>query len=192
MIRLVKMNKEQISAVYRNHMETDFPANELKPLSMILGLMDTGEYDSLAVTEGEDTVGYVLLMFPGRGQVGLIDYLAIYPDSRNRGFGGQVLKSLKDHYKEKYLYLECEHPADAPDRGLAERRIGFYVRNGAAQIPLESRVFGAHYCHMVISGREKEDSYEVLKSMDHKRNMAGIYEAMIPDERIRKNQLLYW
>ena len=154
MIELIPMNQEQITAVYHEAMEQDFPANELKPLRMILQLMESGDYDSLMITNEGITVGYVLLMFPGREQVGLIDYLAIYPEQRSLGFGGKVLQKLKEYYPDGILYLECEHPTDAPKPQLAERRIRFYERNGAVRIPLESKVFGAPLLSYGDSGKQ--------------------------------------
>ena len=61
--------------------------------------------------------------------------------------GTQALRLLAELYRERLdsLILECEHPDEAPDRAAAERRIAFYLRAGARQTALESRVFGVRY-----------------------------------------------
>lgn len=51
-MELRQLDKEELTALYRNEMTADFPRSELKPLAAMLRLMDLGRYDPLAAIDG--------------------------------------------------------------------------------------------------------------------------------------------
>lgn len=51
-------------------------------------------------------------------------YFAINKDLRNKNYGSNVLKDLKNKYKTIFLSIE------KPNNGLSKRRKNFYLRNG--------------------------------------------------------------
>ena len=76
-MELRTLNKEELTALYRNEMTEDFPSAELKPLSAMLRLMDLGRYDPLLVTEGGEAVGYAMLWL-AEGRAGaLLEYFCL-------------------------------------------------------------------------------------------------------------------
>ncbi len=61
----------------------------------------------------------------------LVDYLAMSPAERGRGFGGEALGLLRRYYARQQLFLIIEHPqVAAENQQLRQRRLQFYQRHG--------------------------------------------------------------
>ena len=41
-LKMEKLSKQQVKELYETNMQTDFPADEIKPLEMLLKAMDKG------------------------------------------------------------------------------------------------------------------------------------------------------
>ncbi len=202
-IFLKAMNIKEITQIYESRMRYDFPVQELKPLENIIEMMERGVYESLSVYDGNEQVGYALVLLAKESPYGLLDYLGIFPDARNRGYGGRVLSALAEHYRDRTLMIESEHPEDAPDERMAERRLCFYRRNGAVDTGVESMVYGAHYINFILlcgNGTVEEDIKAADSPWDQsqpadtevKKILEGLYREMIPDEEKRKKYLQFW
>lgn len=117
----------ELTDVFERHMTRDFPQAELKPLDLLLNLQARGLYYAYLFREGEQDVGYALLVAPEGSRTVLLDYLAILPEFRCKGLGGRILARLQAACAPRWqaLTLEVEHPAEAPDEPMAVRRLGF-------------------------------------------------------------------
>lgn len=202
-IFLKPMNTKEITQIYESRMRYDFPVQELKPLENIIEMMERGVYESLSVNDGNEQVGYALVLLVKESPYGLLDYLGIFPKARNRGYGGGVLSALAEHYRDRTLMIESEHPGDAPDERMAERRLCFYRRNGAVDTGVESMVYGAHYINFILlcgNGTTGENAGSVgvstVQAMpsdaEIKEILERLYREMIPDEEKRKKYLRFW
>ena len=87
------------------------------------------------------------------GRCALLDYLAVYPESRGQGRGAQVLELLKDKYgPDCPLLVEAEAPAEGlpPDEDRQRlRRLAFYQRAGFRLLDYQTLIFGVRYAMMV-------------------------------------------
>ena len=109
----------ELTEVYLNEMRRDFPAGELKPLSMIL------------TSEAEGTA-YLLMVRPEGCRVSQLDYFAVVPAYRAHGIGAQLLAQLPAQEGDaEAILIEAEMPEKAEDAAMAVRRLGFYARCGA-------------------------------------------------------------
>lgn len=169
MIKLVKLKLSEGRYVFDTHMFRDFPADEIKPWKIMEKLYRDGCYDMLAAVVDGKMVGYAWQFRPG-GDVLLIDYLAVLPEYRGNGIGSRILRALVEHYREK-LILESEFPQEAPDRAVAERRLGFYNRAGFEITNVQVRLFGVRF-HILAHGGD-------AKAKEH---MQNIYHAMLTPE----------
>ena len=97
-MELKQLDKEELTALYRNEMTADFPRSELKPLAAMLRLMDMGRYDPLAAIDGGETVGYAMMWLPQDRTGALLEYLGVLRGRRNGGLGGQILELLAARY----------------------------------------------------------------------------------------------
>ena len=143
--------------LYETRMVQDFPAAELKPFTAIREMMQAGIYEPLALC-GAD------------GALQAYAFQVLLPGER---------AALLD------LILECEHPEEAPDKAVAERRIAFYLRAGACATRLESRVFGVRYNILSLPcGGHADDA--VIG-----RQLKDLYRMMVPEPYYRGNVIFY-
>ncbi len=147
MIQLEQLTTEQITSIYNEHMLTDFPPREMKPLSALLDARERDLYTCYGIFSEGELAGYVFLEHSGGDY--LIDYIAMFPEKRNGGLGGQLLSVLMEElYECDSVIGEVEDPAFAEteaDRSLQTRRLGFYLRNGIIDTGMTSVCFGARY-----------------------------------------------
>ena len=93
------LTAEELTNVYLNEMRRDFPAGELKPLSMILNSEAAGTAHTWGVYEDDALVAYLLMVRPVGCEVSQLDYFAVLPQYRAGGIGAALLAALPDHEK---------------------------------------------------------------------------------------------
>lgn len=186
-----KMKESEITKIYETRMKKDFPPMELKPLHSIIDMTEQGIYECLSVYDREQ-VGYAFVLLPQGIPYSLLDYLGTFSEKRNHGYGGQVLMELKNYYRDRRLMIESEYPEEAPDQDMAVRRLQFYHRNGAVDTGVESRIFGAHYVNLILSGEQKDGRGDLPTAEEVKDVLTQLYAGMLPDEEKRKKYLEFW
>ena len=122
---------EQLRTVYDRDLRTAFPAAELKPLKNMEEMWAEGRYRPWCLFDGDDIAGEAFLWLGHPGWA-LLDYLCVAADRRNGGLGNVI-------------FGESEIPCYAPDPAMAERRLGFYARNGARTAGYDTEMFGVPY-----------------------------------------------
>mgnify|MGYP000615177732 CR=1 FL=1 len=95
------LTAEELTNVYLNEMRRDFPAGELKPLSMILNSEAAGTSHTWGVYEDDALVAYLLMVRPVGCEVSQLDYFAVLPQYRAGGIGAALLAALPDHEKAR-------------------------------------------------------------------------------------------
>ena len=175
-MRLVELSKDEVKKIYNDRMTVDFPRNELKPLSIIYSAIDKNEYECLGLSDGTDILGYTFLA-KSEGDY-LVDYLAINPEQRNEGLGGETLRLLKEKLSEaRSVILEVEDPdfaVDEEQRQLRCRRLNFYLRNGLERTGVTSNCFGAQFIilEMVLGSRHPDDMLREIYKQHYKRMLS--------------------
>lgn len=138
-------SREELRELYEADLKRAFPPEELKPLSAIERLMDKGLYTVYLLEEDGQRLGELLLL-RGSDGFGLIDYLAVCEEHRNRGAGAELLRRCLKAYDGQVLLGESEAPTGDPARdGLIHRRLGFYERNNARCAGYDCGEFGVRY-----------------------------------------------
>lgn len=170
---------EETALAYRRDMEAAFPPAELKPLKNIQAMCAAGRYRTWCLFDGGEIVGECFLWLGHPGWA-LLDYLCVAADRRNTGAGGRMLSLLRQAEPEGTVILgESEDPAHAPDPALAERRLGFYARNGLRTAGYDTEIFGVPYKTLYLAGGIIED--EVLME-EHR----FIYRSTFPENKYRQ------
>jgi len=146
----------QLKAVYKRDLKASFPPAELKPLREMLRELRRGEYRPWCLFDGDEIVGeaFVWAHVPG---FCLFDYLCVTPARRNDGLGSALVRMLVEKERGSVLFAESEIPAYARDAAMAERRLGFYRRNGAYQAGYDACVFGVPYHTLFWAERAVDD-----------------------------------
>ncbi len=141
---------EQLRTVYDADLREAFPAAELKPLENMEQMWRDGWYRPWCLFDGDDIVGECFLWL-GRSGWALLDYLCVPSRHRNAGLGAVMLQKLHERERGTVIFGESEAPEDAPDPAMAERRLGFYARNGMRAAGYDTEIFGVHYKTLYLS-----------------------------------------
>ena len=185
MLTLRKMNEAEIRILYQFQMMRDFPPSELKSLASIMNLRERGEYDVLEAREGGRFIAYALIYKPSNGRILLLDYLAVEPDMRCRGYGHQMLEALKAHYADRAdcLMIECERPKTSPDVEEARRRIRFYQHADAVLTNVRVWLFDVEYSILVMPC----GGYAVVQGHNWAQEILGMYRQMLSEHLYERN-----
>jgi GNAT superfamily N-acetyltransferase len=138
-IDLLKGDISDLNHVYTKY-EKEFAEEERKDYKHLAMLLNDGRYKLLLARDKdkEIIVGYALVYDIENLNVLWLDYLAIFSEYRNKGYGTLMLKKIiKYKWEEKIgIFLEVEIPnsQDKQFRKNQIRRIGFYKRLGAKRL----------------------------------------------------------
>ena len=150
-------NLTQLRQIYETDMKESFPPAELKPLSAIERMWQEGKYKPWCLFDDDDSLIGLGFLWMGRPGWALLDYLCVSPGWRNDGFGSEILRLLLQAEPGTVIFGEAEEPSHAPDPAMAERRLGFYLRNGLRIAGYDTDVFGVHYQTLYLADREVGD-----------------------------------
>ena len=146
----------QLRQIYETEMKRAFPPAELKPLSAMERMWEQGKYKPWCLFDGEKIVGLAFLWL-GRPGWAILDYLCVSADCRNAGLGQEILRLLSKAEPGTVIFGEAEAPVHAPDPAMAERGLGFYLRNGLRIAGYDTDIFGVHYKTLYLYDREVSD-----------------------------------
>lgn len=147
---------EQVALAYERDLRAAFPPAELKPLANIAAMCRDGCYRPWCLFDGEALVGECFLWL-GRPGWALLDYLCVAAERRNGGVGARMLEELRRAEAGSVILVESEAPVHAPEPELAERRLGFYARNGLRTAGYDTDVFGVHYKTLYLAAEPVPD-----------------------------------
>lgn len=108
-----------------------FPPEEYMPLSEMLEVQARGEFDVLALMDGQAPVGFMAVS--ADAETAYLFFLAVGAQYRSRGYGGQALALYRALYAGRQCTVDLE-PLDptAENTAQRERRRRFYLKNGFA------------------------------------------------------------
>ena len=122
-----KLNESALRGIYDAYMHEAFPPAELKPLAVMLRLMERGRYLCYGYYRNGRLAAYAFF-YRHDSRVLLLDYFAVTPELRGRGVGSAFLAAL-----------------DAVLGAMRLRRIAFYERAGFSLTGAACRLYGVRY-----------------------------------------------
>lgn len=130
-----KLDWSEIESIYSFNMHEDFPEAELKPLELLKSLYNKGNNTAYGLYDDEHELKvYAIFEKPNKGNVWLLDYLAVNSSARGGGFGSMFLKEIVGLLEgADSVMAEIERIDMAKDdvqREVRERRKRFYLKNG--------------------------------------------------------------
>lgn len=179
---------QQIEELFHTNMQEDFPAEEIKPLSLLSHLYEQqicrayGFYDE----SGTKRLAYAIFDKPNVGNGWLLDYLAVDKNARGGGIGSRVLKEIRETLKEaEAILLEIERLDEAENDAQKTERVRrkhFYLKNGLVEtgvytvadgnigyeilcLPIQKEVVGARAAKAMQNIYEmffKKGEYQIL------------------------------
>jgi GNAT superfamily N-acetyltransferase len=147
---------EEYRAACRDYREA-FPLAERKSAWTMRRLWEAGKYLPYCFFDGQDLLGGAFL-WVGRPGWRLLDYLFVTAQRRNQQLGGEILRALRElEGPDTVIFGEVEVPAAAPDPAMAQRRMGFYARNGWRWAGYETRLYGVRFQTLYLAGEAVAD-----------------------------------
>jgi GNAT superfamily N-acetyltransferase len=119
--------------------EESFPPEERDPCQVLIGSIRKGKSILYTAVEKNEIIGFTTLTPLRDTGIYLMEYLAVDKSSRNQGIGGKILQFIKKDLrgtKDAGLILEVEPPNEVTgdEKEIRQRRIRFYLRNGARMV----------------------------------------------------------
>jgi GNAT superfamily N-acetyltransferase len=133
---------EGAAAAFAAIYEESFPASERDATDDLLASIEAGRRDGYVASEDGVTVGMAVVLRLEGPPVAFLEYIAVDPRRRSRGIGADMLRQLRLELGGLAgILLELEPPegASGEERVTRERRLDFYLRNGAAIVDCAPR-----------------------------------------------------
>ena len=160
-VRRAKLS--DLHKIYKRYTE-DFPRCERKPFSRILAnTYIFAKNDILVLCDEGKMVAYSMILKDSAYNAVLVDYLAVLPDERSKGYGSIFIDKFKEFYKDRLgIIIEIEEPgkADTDEENLLrDRRKVFYLKNGFEVQPVSLSLFGVEMNMLYLVISDKPDDF---------------------------------
>lgn len=175
-----KQFKEELSQYYLEI----FPEEERKPIELIESSYERHFTKIIEIVHKDNIIGFMILNRIREKGYGQLDYLAILPEYRNKGFGSKSLELLLKQEKEsKGIFVEIEKAGlgkDIEENLAREKRKCFYEKLGFKSLDFDIFLFNVVYTPYLFSNAQDDEDTIIREILD-------IYEAISGKERIKQN-----
>ncbi len=160
----------ELKEIYRSYMKDDFPLMELRPWFAIERAWEHSRYAAYGYYEGERLLAYAAFYLSDEHPFALLDYYAVLPDLRGSGIGTSFLRELLPAVLDSGgILIEAESADSAKtqeEKIQRQRRINFYLKNGAVMTGVNCQLFGVDYNILsFFSGREGAGEDELFDTV---------------------------
>lgn len=175
--------KEFKKELYSYYLEI-FPEVERKPLWLVRFSYKKGYTQIIEILDNNTLIGFMLLNRVKDKEYAVLDYLAILPEYRNKGYGTKALELLIEQEKENAgIFIEIEKSGlgkDEEENLLREKRKSFYESLGFKELNFDLFLFDETYTPYVFSNI-KIDEENIIKEI------INIYESISGKRTIKRN-----
>ncbi len=149
MSEIRQLEQAELKQIFRTHMREDFPLMELRPWFSIERVWERGGYTAYGCYEDGSLLAYASFLACKEPPCVLFDYLAVIPERRGQGAGTAFLgKLLPEVSSGRRIFCEVESVPSAKDGEegkTRQRRLDFYLKNGAEKTGVNCHLFGVDY-----------------------------------------------
>lgn len=183
-----EISVEEFAALYHGYIIDDFPRSERRPLYAIRSLYKKNRYSCLVMEDAGKITAYACFIRDASCPYMLLDYFAVAKDLRGTGIGSQFIGQIKTCRCIDGILIESDMPLpdNSPEEhAVRERRIRFYVRNGAELSDYGWQAFGVKYNLLWLPVKKKLYEVNVGEGIER------IYSLTMPDALRRNMTRLY-
>ena len=126
------INSKEFLSFYERMFE-EFPESEMKSLEDFTNLLDEGKYFCIGYLDDNRLVGFALGLLTSE-KFFWLDYLQIFKENQNGGYGSLLLKAILNEYAPSGILLETEVIDSDDYNDIKNRRMRFYDRFDIHQI----------------------------------------------------------
>lgn len=173
-----QIDLKEFETLHKECILRDFPLPEVRPYQGFLRL----DRDKRLLINGlfreSERLLYASYLFPKNRRCCMLDYFAVEPQFRGKGFGSLYLQMIRKEWLKneelRAMIIEIESPAMAENALEQEKRIkrrDFYLKNGAIATNLHSVVYDVDFdlLYIPLSGNytEEELAADYRKIYEH-------------------------
>ncbi len=170
MSELKTLDLKALKGIHLKYMKKDFPPRELRPYFHMKALSRRDCYLCYGFYDGDRLLAYACLILQKSRTYALLDYFAVVEELRGQGIGSEFLRQLLPGIPvTNGLFVESEavdSAKSAADLNTRQKRIEFYLQNGAQLTTTNCLLFGVDYRLLFFPKQEfsltEEDLYDSL------------------------------
>lgn len=183
-IELKEIDLNEFEKNIYSYYEEIFPDDERKPLSIIRKSYENGYTQILEISNDNVPVGFMMMNRIEHDGFTILDYLAIFKEYRNKGYGTKAVELLKEMNKNtKGLFVEVDKVGlgiDDAENLIREKRKNFYESLGFKKLNYDLLLFDVTYMPYLYSNFETDEKIVIEKIIE-------IYNITVGKRRINKN-----
>ena len=126
------INSQDFPALF-NRMHEEFPSSEMKSLDEFISLLNEGKYFCIGYYDNNQLIGFALGLLTSE-KFFWLDYLQIFKEHQNGGYGSLLLKEILTNYATSGILLETEVLDNDDYNDIKNRRMRFYDRFNIHQV----------------------------------------------------------
>ncbi len=178
-----ELELSEIKELHETRMKKDFPAMELRPYRSMEQLHQKGRYGCCGYFEGNRQLAYACFYHTENSPYELMDLYAVFEELRGQGIGSAFLTELRRAILGKCgIFIEAESLDTAPnteERMTRERRISFYMKNGAVRTGMRCLLFHVDYEILFLPAEGASASFDEDKTdPDLYGALSGLYREL--------------
>lgn len=192
------MKKENINLVYidinefKEKISSDyleiFPEEERKPIELIEKSYQNGYIKIIKIMHQETLVGFMTLNRVKENGYVILEYFAILPQFREKGFGTKALQLLIEQEKNHNgIFVEIEKVGlgkDEKENQFRKRRQQFYEKLGFKKLNFDLFLFDVIYEPYLFSNVDMEEETMIEQIFDIYKTILGKFLGI---EKMQKN-----
>ena len=187
-MQLQKINIEIFRKELLEEYNKIFPSNERKPYFLLKKCMDKGYGEIYKILDNKLLVGFLITNCVQPGGYVQLDYFAIFDEFRNKGYGSECIKKLKDIYSNnKGIFIEIEKEGlgkTDKENILREKRAKFYERLNFKKLDFDILLYQVIYSPYILECSENLATTSQDKIIEE---ILEIYNKVSGFDKIKKN-----
>lgn len=161
-----------------------FPDDERKSLELLQSSYERHYTTIIKILNSDTLIGFMVLNRAKENGYVVLDFFAILPQYRNKGFGTKALQILlEQERKNDGVFIEIEKVGcgnTTEDNVRREKRKDFYERLGFKKLNYDLHLFGVLFTPYLYSDKNYDESIVINQILN-------IYESVSGKEQIKQN-----